>query len=112
MNGKRIVIAIGIASVFSLFCAYGTSTVDIPGFDVTIPYLLTIFYARVLIGIFIGISEDISPLKSKYKDAVVRGGLFGIIASIVIAFYGGAAMFIGAGIVYGILTDVIATRFS
>ena len=112
MNRKRIIIATFIASVFGLFCAYGTSTVEIPGFEVTMPHLLTIFYARVLIGVFIGIADNITPLKSKYKDAVIRGTLFGIIASIVIAFYGGGEMFIAAGIIYGIITDVVATRFS
>jgi hypothetical protein len=36
----------------------------------------------------------------------------GIIATIVIAFYGGWEIFIAAGIVYGIIIDMVATKLS
>ena len=112
MNSKRLAIALFISAFFGIFCAYGTSSVEIEGFEVTFPYLLTIFYARVMIGFFVGIGDNIEILKKKYQNAAVRGALFGIIASIVIAFYGGGEIFIAFGIIYGILTDIIATRFS
>lgn len=112
MNIKRMIIAVIIAAVFGVFCAYGTSTVKIEGFEITLPYLLTIFYARVLIGLFVGLADNVNPLKGKYKNSVLRGIIFGLLASIVIAFYGGGEIFIIAGIIYGIIIDVIATRFS
>lgn len=112
MNLKRLLIALVIAAVFGIFCAYGTSFVEIEGFEITLPYLLTIFYARLLIGFFVGIGDNIEIIKKKYQNAAVRGALFGIIASIVIAFYGGGEIFIISGIIYGILTDLIATRLS
>lgn len=112
MNLKRLLIALVISAVFGIFCAYGTSTVEIEGFDITLPYLLTIFYARLLIGFFVGIGDNIEIIKNKYQNAAARGAIFGIIASIVIAFYGGAEFFIIFGIIYGIITDLIATRFS
>ncbi len=112
MNVKRLIIAILISGLFGIFCAYGTSTVEIEGFEITLPYLLTIFYARLLIGFFVGIGEHIEILKKKYQNAALRGALFGFIASIVIAFYGGEAILVSAGIAYGIITDLIATRFS
>ena len=112
MNKKRLIIALIISAFFVILCAYGTSSVEIEGFEITLPYLLTIFYARLLIGFFIGIAEHIELLKNKYQNAAVRGAIFGIIASIVIAFYGGGEIFITFGIIYGIITDVIATRFS
>jgi len=112
MNTKRLVIAIAISALFGLFCAYGTSSIEIEGFEITLPYLLTIFYARLLIGFFVGIGDHIDILKNKYQNAILRGAIFGIIASVAIAFYGGGEIFIAAGIIYGIITDIIATRFS
>lgn len=112
MNIKRLIIAVIIASLFGLFCAYGTSMIEIKGFEITLPYLLTVFYARLLIGFFVGIADNINPLQTKYKNAILRGAIFGLITSIVIAFYGGGEIFIAFGIIYGIITDVIATKFS
>jgi len=112
MNVKRLLIALVIASIFGIFCAYGTSTIEIEGFEVTLPYLLTIFYARLLIGFFVGIGDHIEILKNKYQNATIRGAIFGVVASIVIAFYGGGAIFIASGIIYGIIDDLIATKFS
>jgi len=111
INWKRMTIAILVAALFGVFCAYGTSTIEIPGFEVTLPYLLTIFYARLLIGFFVGFGEHVKFVKSEMKNAVVRGAVFGVIATIAISFYGGAEVFMAFGIVYGIITDVVATRF-
>ena len=112
MNVKRLIIALLVSGLFGVFCAYGTSTVEIQGFEITLSYLLTIFYARLLIGFFIGIGEHIQILNKTYQNAAIRGALFGLIASIGIAFYGGGVILVSAGIIYGILTDLISTRFS
>jgi len=112
MNIKRLIIALAVASIFGLFCAYGTSTIEIEGFEITLPYLLTIFYARLLIGFLVGIGDHIEILKNRYQNATIRGAIFGVVASIVIAFYGGGGIFIASGIIYGIIDDLIATKFS
>ena len=111
MNVKRLLIALVFSALFGAFCAYGTSTVEIPDFEVTTPYLLTVFYARLLMGFFVGLCGGLTLVKKKYLNAVLRGAIFGIITSVVISFYGGAAIFIGAGVVYGVITDLLATRF-
>ena len=111
MNIKRLVIALVVAAIFGAGCAYGTSTVEIPGFEMTMAYLLSIFYARLLIGFFVGLGDNVKLLKNKYGNAALRGAIFGIITSVVIAFYGGALIFIVAGVIYGIITDLLATRF-
>ncbi len=112
INAKRMTIALIMAAIFGVFCAYGTSTMQIPGFVVTMPYLYTIFYARLLIGFVIGLSENVKFLKGNISNAIVRGALWGAIMSISISFYGGAEAYITAGIVYGIITDVVATALS
>jgi hypothetical protein len=76
------------------------------------PYLYTIFYARLMIGFVIGLSENVKFLKGNLSNAALRGAIWGAIMSITISFYGGAVVFIGAGIVYGIITDVVATALS
>jgi hypothetical protein len=112
MNKKRLIIALIISAFFGIFCAYGTTTVDVEGLEITLPYLLTIFYARLLSGFLIGIGDNVEIIKSKYKNAAIRGAFFGLVTSIVISFYGGGEFFISFGIIYGIITDLIATRFS
>lgn len=111
INPRRMAIALIVAAFFGFGCAYGTSTVDIPGFEMTMTYLLTIFYSRLLMGLVIGLSGPIRMLPGDLANAALRGGILGAIVSVGISFYGGAAIFIGAGIVYGIITDVLATRF-
>jgi hypothetical protein len=108
---RRMSIALVIAALFGFFCAYGTSTVEIPGFEMTMPYLLTIFYSRLLIGLVIGLAGGVRLLNGETANAALRGGMFGAIVSIGISFYGGAAIFTAAGIIYGAITDVLATRF-
>lgn len=112
MNAKRMILSLIIAGLFGVFCAYGTSTVDIPGFEITMPYLLTIFYSRLLIGLVIGLAENIQLLKKELLNSLVRGAIFGAIVSVSISFYGGGTIFIVAGIIYGTLTDLIATKLS
>jgi len=111
MNIKRMSISLVVAALCGVFCAYGTSTVEIPGFEVTIPYLLTIFYNRLLMGFVIGLAGDVKILKKEPINSIIRGIIIGAIISVGISFYGGGFAFIGAGILYGALTDFLATRF-
>ncbi len=69
-------------------------------------------YARLLIGFFVGIGDNVILINKKYQNAALRGALFGLITSIVISFYGGGEFFIISGIIYGIITDLISTRLS
>ncbi len=111
MKLRRMVIALVVAAVCGLFCTYGTSTVEIPGFEITMPYLLTIFYSRLLLGLIIGLSEAIKLLRRELLNSAIRGALMGAIVSIGISFYGGSAIFITAGMVYGALADLLSTKF-
>jgi hypothetical protein len=112
IDWKRMCLSLLLAGFFGVGCAYGTSTAVIPGFTVTMPYLLTIFYGRLLMGLIIGLAGGVVLMKGALKNAAVRGAIIGAVCSIGISFYGGAAIFITAGIVYGIITDVVATKLS
>jgi hypothetical protein len=107
---KRMAIALALAAVFGYFCALGTSAVEIPGFEATLPYLLTVFYSRLMMGFTIGFAGGVKLLKGEARNAALRGAVIGGIVSVGIAFYGGAAVLIPFGMVYGLLTDLIATK--
>jgi Mg/Co/Ni transporter MgtE len=110
MKAKRMAISLFVAALCGVFCAYGTSTVQIPGFQVTMPYLLTIFYSRLLIGLVVGLAENIRLIRIELWNSILRGAVMGAIMSVSISFYGGAQVFIPFGMIYGAITDYLATR--
>lgn len=111
-NTKRMLIALVMASVFGFFCAWGTTTVEIPGFVVSLPYLATVFYARVLIGFAVGLNSNMKIAENENVNSLTRGALMGAIVSPVISFFGGFEILMCAGIIYGALTDLVATKLS
>ena len=113
MNGKRIAIATAIGLLCGLFCAHGTSTLEDPIFVVTNGLLAAIVYNRMLIGFVVGIGEDIK------LHPVLRGALIGAgitmamsIFTIVDGDTAGGLVLIAFGVVYGIIADLVATKFS
>ena len=107
INTRRIKISVGLGVVAGTICLYGTVT-SIPGV-LTLPILATIFYDRVLLGFVVGIAYGlkIHPL--------IRGAIIGAVVSLLIAIPSGitgGALLMGAGVVYGIIIDIVATRFS
>ena len=111
MNTKRMIISLIVAAAFGAFCAYGSSSVEIPDFEMTMPHLITIFYSRLLMGFSIGFAGHWILLKRRLVNAIIRGAIIGAIFSIGISFYGGAIPFISFGVVYGAISDLVATKF-
>ena len=110
LDTKRMVISLLLAGLFGLFCAYGTATVEIPGLEVTMPLLATIFYGRLLIGFGVGLAGSWMIVQNETKNAVIRGAIIGAVVTPVIALYGGTEILMLSGIVYGIIIDVLATK--
>ena len=115
MNSKRIAIATTIGFLSGLFCAYGTIyfAESIPELVITTGLLALIVYNRILIGLFIGIGDNI-PL-----HPVIRGALLGATISLAMAIMPmidkgiiDGVTLIAFGIVYGIIADFVATKFS
>ena len=116
MNKKRVLIATAIGLLSGFFCSYGTMMMAESGeatFPVTAGILASIVYNRVLIGFVVGIAEGIR------LHPVLRGAVIGAVITMamsIIPILDGNAMgglnLIGFGIIYGIIADVIATRFS
>ena len=113
MNAKRIAIAATIGLLCGLYCAYATSQMENPttGAPFSIFILLSIVYNRALIGFVIGIADGIK------LHPVLRGAILGAIVSFAMTIPAfeqgaGALILIPFGVVYGIITDFVATKFS
>lgn len=116
MHGKRFLIATLIGAMAGAFCAYGTkmsSDAGELGFVATTGIIGSVFYNRLLIGMFIGLLGRCKP------HPIIRGAIAGIIISFAIGITPlldgepmGAVVLVGAGMVYGIIIDLIATWLS
>jgi len=107
MNTKRVIIATVIGGLCGIFCAYG-AVWKYPGrFGMLI--LASIIYNRALLGFVIGIADNIKV------HSIARGAILGAIVSIAMAIpsgISGALTLVAFGIVYGIITDFVATKLS
>jgi hypothetical protein len=108
MNTRRVLMSIVLGIIFGAICAFGSAG-NLPSGVPAAPILATIFYNRVLLGLVIGIAGGIEV------HPALRGTVFGAIVSIAIAIpsgISGGAILIAAGVIYGIITDVLATKYS
>ena len=116
MHAKRFFIATLLGALFGAFCAYGTkssSDAGTLGFVASWGIVGSVFYNRLLLGMFVGLFGNcqIHP--------ILRGPLVGIVVSLGIGITPlldgepmGAAILLGAGAVIGIFIDLITTWLS
>ncbi len=110
INKKRVITAIVMGVLTGVFCVGSLLLNPPPGVHPEIWFVIIIFYSRILQGFVIGIAEGI-----KISPAV-RGAFFGLIFSVMIAAFPfhvgnkiGATVLIVFGIIYGIITDLLAS---
>lgn len=113
MHAKRFLIATLLGAVFGAFCAYGTkssSDAGTLGFVATTGIIGSVFYNRMMIGMFIGL------LGSCKLHAIIRGAIAGIIVSFGLGITPlldgepmGAVIMSGAGAVIGIIIDLLTS---
>ena len=116
MNSKRILIATFIGLLAGLFCAYGTIWMAENGeleIELTAGLLSVIIYNRILLGFVVGIADGIK------LHPVLRGALLGMgvgmamsIMSIAEGNLMGGLSLMPFSIAYGIVADVVATKFA
>ncbi|MFO7809837.1 MAG: hypothetical protein R6V47_00495 [Candidatus Delongbacteria bacterium] len=105
---KRAIIGLILGAVLGVFCIIGVNTRM--GDQVTGLFLFATWFNRVVMGLMIGFY---TPATGNLLHSAVRGGLLGLIVSF--SLYS-ATEFIDtpgfiAGIVYGVIIDVLATKF-
>ena len=105
MKAKRLVIATILGILCGLFCMYGTIT-KFPEFAADTLFLIGIVYNRALIGVVIGIADNID------LHPALRGAVIGVVVSMAMAIFSAEGMLalLGFGLVYGVLIDVVTSR--
>ncbi len=110
---KRILIATVTGGILGIFCILGQSQrmPENPLPNATI-YLIGAWYNRVIMGILIGFVGKWHPInKSTNLNTVLRGVILGILVSISFGLLQQRLelIYFFAGIVWGILNDLITT---
>ncbi|MBD3406061.1 MAG: hypothetical protein GF411_08055 [Candidatus Lokiarchaeota archaeon] len=113
---RRLGISIVLGAVLGVLCIIGVGSRLPGGIIPNIIFLIGMWYNRVVMGLVIGLADDVMILKGKEKsnipNAVIRGLLFGILISSAIflstEFRDLPGLF--AGFAYGVIIDAIATK--
>ncbi|MFC1490348.1 hypothetical protein ACFL6K_03970 [Candidatus Latescibacterota bacterium] len=108
----RLSISLMTGALLGIVCIIGAG-VRAGGYQNNALYLFALWYNRVIIGLVVGLSESFHITKSRY-DSYIRSGMIGLFISM--AFYISSGFedniaFI-AGIVYGIIIESVASKFS
>ena len=105
MKAKRLVLATILGILCGLFCMYGTIS-KFPEFAADTLFLVGIVYNRALIGVVIGIADNID------LHPALRGAVIGVVVSMAMAIFSAEGMLalLGFGLVYGVLIDVVTSR--
>jgi len=108
---KRLVLAITTGTILGIFCIIGVGYRF--GFSGNELFLFATWINRLVIGIVIGLAGSLTIVKNK-NNILIRGVVLGSIISF--SFYIATDFrdmtgFI-AGIIYGIIIDYIATKYS
>lgn len=108
---NRNFLAIITGAVLGVFCIIGVGYRF--GFTGNELFLFATWFNRLVMGIVIGLGGGLVLVKNKY-NYLVRGALLGLIISFswyVATDFRDMTGFL-AGIVYGVIIDYVATRFS
>jgi len=110
MRKRRIVLSVILGAVLGVVCIIGVGTRI--GFAGNELFLLAMWYNRVILGMVIGFSHDVTLIASE-KNYIVRGLLLGLVVTTAITLTSGfldtPSFF--AGILYGLIIDWAATRY-
>jgi hypothetical protein len=110
MNLKRMLISIILGAIFGIICVIG----NIIGNGT--PFLIAAWYNRVILGAMIGFAGDFKIYKGENNiiNSILRGLIIGAFVSLGFAFFLHPILvsFFIAGLIFGILIDVISTLLS
>lgn len=118
MNRKRLVIAVLTGALLGILCIIGVGARIPGGYLVNIVFLIGMWYNRVIMGLVIGLVDEIVIIKGEHNrmwaNAILRGLLFGVLVSAAIflstEFRDLPSLF--AGIAYGLIIDLVATALT
>ena len=114
INSKRMIITLTLGALAGVTCAIGTLIGNNPIFQISLMYLIYLWYNRLMLGFVIGIADNVRIINHDLGNSIIRGALIGAILSIILVIIPGLAAysFILAGVVFGIIIDLVATKLA
>lgn len=107
MDLKRLNICFILGVLAGVVCLIGNMLTG------ATPYLIAAWYNRVILGVLIGLAGELKIYKEEDNiiNSILRGAFIGAFVSLGFAFFLGSVLilFFLAGIVFGIVIDLIAT---
>jgi len=109
-NPRRIGTGLWTGAILGIICIIGVGTRL--GFSGNFVYLVGMWYNRVIMGLIIGLSEEMTFFENNIKqNSIFRGALIGLIVTTAIflstSFRDIPSFF--AGILYGVIIDWVST---
>lgn len=100
-----------MGAIAGLLCLGGTALLNL---GISIEYLLHILYLRIVLGLILGIIGDIKLINHELGNPILRGAIMGVMLSIPLLMVPvpTAMNYLIAGIVFGIVIDVIASKLA
>lgn len=107
---KRILASIITSAILGMLCVIGV--VLRRGFEGNEIFILATWMNRIMIGLVIGLAPYYE-IKSTSKNIIFRGAFLGFVisGSFFLATEFTDIVGFGAGIVYGIIIDIVATKY-
>jgi len=110
-NKKRLVIALICGALLGIICV-----IDVGlrlGFGGNELFILATWYNRVIMGLVIGLAGGMTVIKGKF-NVLLRGLLLGLMVSLALFLSTELLDPLGfmAGIVYGVIIDYLASKYS
>jgi hypothetical protein len=103
-----------MGAILGIFCIIGVSQRIPPSIENDAMYLAAAWYNRVIMGIIIGLAGEILilPKQSPLLNAIIRGAIIGAIVSVSFGILSQTPeyTFFGAGIMFGIINDIVTTK--
>ena len=110
-NKKRLVIALICGALLGIICVIGVGLRL--GFGGNELFILATWYNRVIMGLVIGLAGGMTVIKGKF-NVLLRGLLLGLMVSLALFLSTELLDPLGfmAGIVYGVIIDYLASKYS
>ncbi len=114
-NSRRLKVSIVLGAFLGIICIIGVGLRI--GFLGNEWYLFGMWYNRLLMGVLIGFTGNwrlISGEENKYKNAALRGFILGTFVTSAILFSTNFRDLPswGAGVIYGVIIDLVSTYLS
>lgn len=119
INYKRLIISTISGALLGVICIIGIGSRIFEGDYIgNIVYLMGIWMSRLVLGVTIGFVADLIIIPGmgwkKWLNVSLRGIFFGLLLSTTVLLLDPYFNFMtfGAGIAYGLITDLVATFFT